>query len=182
MPHLPSLAADATLVDVFKRHPEVAAPLLALHEAVMRGPSPFTPAEREALAAYVSTLNACAYCQGVHTEAARNLEGGDAAVETLCELPPGDSPKLAPVMAYAAKLTTAPASVEAKDVARILEAGWDETAVAHACLVAALYGFMNRLVEGHGIGITEDYAKTGGKRLADIGYAGLAALLAGQKP
>jgi AhpD family alkylhydroperoxidase len=32
----------------------------------LRGPSPFTVAERELIAAYVSGLNACGYCHGIH--------------------------------------------------------------------------------------------------------------------
>ncbi len=181
MPHLPSLPDDASLLDVFRLQPDVGAPLLALHEAVMRAPSRFTPAEREALAAFVSTLNACGYCQGVHSEAARHLDGGDAALDAYCVAPPAENPKLAPVLGYVAQLTTAPAGVEQAHVQRILDAGWDEDAVAYARMVASPYAFMNRLVEGHGIGVTDAYAKTGGKRLADIGYAGLARLVSSDR-
>ena len=66
MPYLPSLHEDAKLPDVFRAFPSSAAPLLELHEALMRGPSPFSIGERELIAAYVSALNACAYCAGVH--------------------------------------------------------------------------------------------------------------------
>ena len=70
-----------------------------------------------------------------------------------------------------------PATVSKADADRILAAGWDEDAVSFAAYVAALYGFMNRLVEGHGIKGTSEYHAMGGKRLAEIGYAGLAELL-----
>jgi len=179
MPHLDSLPDQATLVDVFKRHPDVSAPLLAMHEAIMRAPSPFSAAEREAIAAYVSSLNECQYCQGVHANAAVALGSDGAEVEAICALPerPGDA-RLAPVLTYVAKLTTAPATVSRADVDDILAAGWDEAAVSAAAFVAALYAFMNRMVEGHGIKGSDEYYAAGGKRLADIGYAGLAALLA----
>jgi hypothetical protein len=50
MPYLKSLDPDAGLLDVFRTYPGVARPLLEFHEAVLRGPSPFTVAERELLA------------------------------------------------------------------------------------------------------------------------------------
>ncbi len=178
MPHLDSLPGDATLMQVFKKHPAVSQALLSLHEAIMRDPAPYSPAEREAIAAYVSKLNACEYCHGVHTSAAVNLGETAENVQQICELPesPSDS-RLAPVLAYVRKLTLSPAGVRKADADRIIDAGWEEDAVSYAAYVAALYGFMNRLVEGHGIIGTAEYHEAGGKRLAEIGYAGLAKLL-----
>ena len=181
MPHLPSLADDATLIDVYERYPAVAAAALALNEAIMRHPAPFSSAEREAIAAYVSKINACQYCHGVHSNAAIGLGLASDAVTAICELPAApDNPKLVPVLAYVAKLTSEPASVDKADVNRMLDAGWDETAVSFAAFVAALYAFMNRLIEGHGIKASDEYLKSGGTRIAEIGYAGLAEMLAGQ--
>ncbi len=181
MPHLDSLPDDATLMQVFTRHPAVSQALMSLHEAIMRDPAPFSPAQREAIAAYVSKLNACQYCQGVHTSAAVNLGQSAEDVEQICELPeaPPDA-RLTPVLSYVRKLTLSPASVTKADADRIIDAGWDEDAVSYAAYVAALYGFMNRLVEGHGIKGTAEYHEAGGKRLAEIGYAGLANLLRDQ--
>ena len=178
MPHLDTLPEDATLMQVFTRHPAVSQALMALHDAIMRDPAPFTAAQREAIAAYVSQLNACEYCHGVHTSAAIGLGESAENVQQICELPetPPD-PKLAPVLTYVRKLTLSPATVSKADADRILAAGWDEDAVSFAAYVAALYGFMNRLVEGHGIKGTPEYHAMGGKRLAEIGYAGLAELL-----
>jgi AhpD family alkylhydroperoxidase len=47
----------------------------SIHEALLRGDSPFTVAEREMMAAYVSGVNACRYCQGAHTAAAAKQFG-----------------------------------------------------------------------------------------------------------
>ncbi|MDZ5696765.1 carboxymuconolactone decarboxylase family protein [Chelativorans sp. M5D2P16] len=69
MPYLP---AGATLLDVFKRFPDTNAPLIEFHEALLRAP-PFTEAERELIATYVSGLNRCRYCRGVHTATAERL-------------------------------------------------------------------------------------------------------------
>ena len=43
---------------------------LRLIEPVMRGPSEWSAAERELLAAFVSRLNECPFCVGVHREIA----------------------------------------------------------------------------------------------------------------
>ncbi len=125
MAHLPSLADDCSLIDVYRRFPAIADAALALNEAVMRHPAPFSPAEREAIAAYVSTLNRCAYCRGIHAHAAAGLGMADETVTGLCERPeaPADS-RLRPVLAYVARLTAEPAAVGRDDVQAILEAGW----------------------------------------------------------
>ena len=60
----------------------------------MRRPSPFTPAERELIAAYVSGVNACHYCHGVHTRTAEafGIAPGvlEAALADLDTAPVGD--------------------------------------------------------------------------------------------
>ncbi|MGH8918907.1 MAG: carboxymuconolactone decarboxylase family protein [Actinomycetes bacterium] len=66
MTFLPSLPPGAVLLDVFRTRPEVYGPLIDFHQALLRGPSPLSVAERELIAAYVSGLNACGYCHGVH--------------------------------------------------------------------------------------------------------------------
>ena len=180
MPFLDSLPTDATLMAVFKRHPDIAHPLLRLHEAIMRAPSPFSTAEREEIAAFVSSLNDCQYCHGVHSNAAVALGADPTHLEAVCTLPDAlPDTRLAPVMRYVAKLTAAPSSVTQSDVEQILDAGWSETALTYAALVAALFAFMNRVVEGHGIKGTTEYHAMGGKRLADIGYAGLSKIVDG---
>lgn len=71
MTFLPSLPDDVVLLDVFRAFPQTARPLLEYHQALLRGPSPLSVAERKLIAAYVSGLNACRYCRGVHTATAQ---------------------------------------------------------------------------------------------------------------
>ena len=175
MPYLPSLADDASLIDLYKAHPSIAGPVLALNDVIMRQPAPFTPAEREAIAAYVSTMNACQYCTGLHSNAAGKLGMEDDAIDAICRRPETpDDPRLTPVLAYIAKLTAAPATVSRKDVQAILDAGWSEEAVSYAAFIAGLYAMMNRIVDGHGIRADAQAVEAGGTRLAELGYAGIA--------
>jgi uncharacterized peroxidase-related enzyme len=179
VPHLPSLPADSKLVDVFRKYPDTSRPLLEYHEVVMRGPSPFTLGERELIAAYVSGVNACAYCHGVHTQTAQAHgvpEGLLTAALADLDASPVDG-KLKPVLRYADKLTRAPSTVTPEDAQAVFDAGWDEDALHSAVMVCALFNLMNRMVEGHGISAGPDYYAVSGKRLHDIGYTGLNALL-----
>src|SRR5260370_33772287 len=64
MPFFPSLPEDATTKQVFIAHPEIYSHWARVSEAILRGPSPLTPAQRELIGAYVSSLNSCQYCYG----------------------------------------------------------------------------------------------------------------------
>ncbi|MEE8545494.1 MAG: carboxymuconolactone decarboxylase family protein, partial [Alphaproteobacteria bacterium] len=70
MAHLRSLPEDATLRDVFATYADQMLHLNGFAEAVMRGPCQLSEGERELIAAYVSGLNACTYCLGVHAATA----------------------------------------------------------------------------------------------------------------
>jgi uncharacterized peroxidase-related enzyme len=181
VPYLKSLPDDAVLLQVFRAYPDTARPLLDYHELVMRGPSPFTVAERELIAAYVSGVNECGYCHGVHTATAEAFgipEGLLEAVLADLDTAPVDE-RIRAVLRYVGKLTTAPARLTDEDAAAVLAAGWDERALHDAVIVCALFNFMNRMVNGLGIKADESYFALSGKRLRDVGYTGLAVLLDG---
>jgi len=179
MIHLPSLPEKATLLDVFRMFPETNRPLLEFHDALLRGPSPFTEAERELIAAYVSGLNGCRYCHGVHTATAERLGVPQGTVAALLA---GDAKadipaKMRPVLAVAAKLTERADGVAKSDVEAVFAAGWDETAYYHLVATAALFNYMNRLVEGLGIELDPAYVGVAAQRLADRGYRPLIDML-----
>lgn len=181
MSHLSSLPDDAVLLDVFRAYPETSRPLLDYHEVVMRGPSPFTVAERELIAAYVSGVNSCGYCHGVHTAAAQECGIADGVVPAAV-VDPDTAPvedRLRPVLRYVGKLTRTPSAITAADAEEVYAAGWGEAALHSAVMVCALFNFMNRMVEGLGISADADYFAKSGRRLHEVGYAGLGALLDG---
>ncbi|MEV6647296.1 peroxidase-related enzyme [Amycolatopsis sp. NPDC051371] len=181
MSYLKSLPAETALLQVFRAYPEPARHLLAFHEALLRGDSPFTAGEREMIAAYVSGLNDCDYCHGIHTVTAEAFgvpEGVLKAALTDLDAAPVDD-RLKPVLSYVGKLTRTPSRMTAADADAVFAAGWDDRALHDAVLVCALFNFMNRMVDGLGIQADAAYATTSGERLAEGGYAGLASLLAG---
>jgi len=167
MSYLPSLSPPATLNDISRAFPESYAALSEYHEIVMRGPAPFSPGERELIAAHVSRLNGCAYCIGIHDRCAVLL-GIDAA---LIEGLPGsiDGPdmpdRLRPVMRYAGKLTRDPGGVARADADAVCDAGWGEDALYALVSVVACYNLYNRLVSGLNLGADEAYLDAAAERL-----------------
>lgn len=179
MSFLKGLPPDAGLLRIFQSFPKTAQPLIAYHEVLMRGESPFTTGEREVIAAYVSGLNACGYCHGVHTETAVALGIGSQLMTELLDNPNTAriDDRLRPVLAFVRKLTLNPSKIVQADADAVFAAGWDDRALYDAVSVCALFNFMNRLVNGLGIEAAEAYRKFAAQRLAEGGYAQLIGLI-----
>lgn len=158
MPLFPSLPERPHLSDVFKAFPDQLRPLLAYHDALLRGESPLSVAERELIAAYISGLNACNFCFGAHKLYARAFGIEDAVIDALVadlETAPVDD-KLKPLLRYVAKLKELPPHLTDADAQAVYDAGWSERALYDAVQVAALFHLMNRIIEGTGVSF--DYA------------------------
>jgi len=194
MSYLRSLEPEAGLLQIFQAFPEVARPLLEYHEALLRGESPFSAAERELIAAYVSGLNNCNYCHAVHSQTAVELGiGADVIPELLASAQaehvrhgtnPSDwriDPRMRPVLALVRKLTLSPGKITAADVDPIFVAGWDDRALHDATAICALFNLMNRLVNGLGVEAPESYTRLAAQRLAENGYAQLLGFLPAKK-
>lgn len=163
---------DATLIDVFKAYPQFAKPLHEFAHELMRGESPLTAGEREFIAAYVSNLNGCDYCQGSHTAVATKFGIPEELLKSLpSEVDALDvSDKFKVILRYVHKLNERPAEITQRDVDTVLEAGWDEDAFCHATLVCAFFNFMNRWVDGFGIELDGKIAQMAGEMLHKKGY------------
>src|SRR5260370_1788484 len=153
MPFFKSLPADCGVRHIVQMNKPVGRALIQLHEALMRAESPLTPAQHELIAAYVSGLNACHYCYGVHSRTAEAFglpaKTLQALVADLDAAPV--EPKMRPLLAYARKLTLTPSKMTAADAKTVFDAGWSERALHDAVLTTSLFNFMNRLVDGHGV-------------------------------
>lgn len=179
MSQLSNPGENLTLLEVFKAYPVAARPLIAYHEAVMRGPSPLTVSDRELIAAYVSSLNACNYCHGIHAATAAAFGVDAAMLDALVATPESASvdPRLKPVLAYVRKVTLTPSRMVRADAEAVYAAGWPEAALHDAVAVCALFNLMNRYVDGLGVSADEIYTARSAARLHDGGYAGLLAHL-----
>ena len=82
-----------------------------------------------------------------------------------------------PILRYVRKLTLSPSRMTQADADAIFAAGWNEQALHDAVSTCALFNFMNRLLEGHGVkGSAAVYAARG-KALREAGYSPLLATL-----
>src|SRR5213080_2498162 len=153
MSYLRSLEPDAGLLQVFQAFPKAARPLLEYHEVLLRGDSPFSAADREMIAAYVSALNKCNYCRAVHSQTAVALGIDANAISQMFSDSQSDhlEVRMRPVLAFVRKLTLSPGEIMAKDVDAIFAAGWNDRALHDAAAICGLFNLMNRLVNGLGI-------------------------------
>lgn len=153
----PSLPETAHLADVYRAFPQHVKPLLDYHDVLLRGESPLSVAERELIAAFVSGLNACKFCFGAHKTIARAFGVDDRMIDALVEnieTAPVEE-KLKPILRYVAKLKNLPPRLTPADAKAVFDAGWPERALFDAIEVAALFNYMNRIIEG--TGVTFDY-------------------------
>ena len=132
-------------------YPETEKPLNALAQALLRGESSLTPAERELIATYTSNRNSCHFCASVHGAAARHLYGADAAVvdqacENLETAPLSD--KMRALLAIAGKVQQGGLNVTSEDVERARSFGADDKAIHDTVLIAAAFCMFNRYVDG----------------------------------
>lgn len=172
MPLVRSLPENATLADLRGQYADLLEVFRPYGERLMRGPSPFTPGERELIAAYVSGVNSCRFCLGVHSRVAMGFGIDEKVFSRLMDDLEGASldQRLKPVLRYVRKLTETPTRMTAQDAAAVYDAGWDDAALVHAIAVCAYFNMMNRLVEGAGIvGDAEAYGRAA-RGLIDRGY------------
>ncbi len=169
MTHYPSLPEDARLEELFRRFPRGVAPLIALHDQILRDDSsPLSLAERELIAAFVSGLNACDFCFGAHKLMAQAFGIDEGLIDQLVtdEQSAEIEPKLKPLFAYLRVLTLNPAKITAKHTQAVFDAGWSEEAMNDAALICALFNFMNRVLDGAGIEPKPIFAKPSPEDLA----------------
>lgn len=173
MPFVSFLGENDGVGEVMVHRAERFLPIGTFTQDVLRGPSAFSVGERELIAAYVSALNQCQFCTGVHSSVAAANGIDEALLRAIVDdldVAPVDE-RLRPVLRYVRKLTEAPAKMTQADADAVYAAGWDENALADAVEICALFNFYNRLVEGHGVKGSQDYFERATEFLGRHGYA-----------
>jgi uncharacterized peroxidase-related enzyme len=141
------------------------------HEA-MRGPSGWSVAERELMAAYVSHVNDCPFCVGAHSATASQASGDAAmvaaALNDLESAPIGEG--LRATLRMLGKLTR-DGRVSAEDMRAVLATGVSRQRVEDALAVCYAFNVTNRLANAFGFEIlTAEGFKAGAKYLLQRGY------------
>jgi uncharacterized peroxidase-related enzyme len=156
-------------------YPETQTHLSGLAEALLRGPSSLTSAERELIAAYVSSGNECYFCTQSHAAASRAHYKEECGVvdQVLADLHTAPvSAKLKALLAIADKVRRDGRLVQAADIERARAEGADDKAIHDTVLIAAAFCMYNRYVDGLGTWAPKDPAayEESGLRLAKEGY------------
>lgn len=136
---------------------------LALVAEVMRGPSEWSPGEREVLAAFVSRLNSCHYCVGIHTGTATIGMGSPVTVDMLDGWRAGGfEPRVGAALALLEAVARNADGPTPADVEAARAAGLSDEAIGDAFAVAFVFNLINRLADALGF----DFGDEGG-RLAE---------------
>jgi uncharacterized peroxidase-related enzyme len=175
MPHIEIPEGVPGIVGPMIMFPETEKHLNGLTQALLRGPSSLTPAEREMIAAYVSAGNQCYFCTQTHAATARELFGDSAGVvdRVLKEKHAAAvGEKIKALLVIAEKVRQDGHLVTSADVERARAAGADDKALHDTVLISAAFCMFNRYVDGLATWAPEDPAiyKLIGEKLAQEGY------------
>jgi uncharacterized peroxidase-related enzyme len=175
MPHITLPDDEPGIIGLLVAYRGTEPPLNALANAVMRGPSSLTVAERELISAYVSNGNECSFCTCSHAAAARQLYGDRSSVvdQALANLDLADvGDKLRALLKIAEKVRVDGRTVNEADIRRAREAGADDKAIHDTVLIAAMFSMFNRYVDGLATMTPNDPAIYDeiGRRIAFKGY------------
>ena len=155
--------------------PETGKPLYELAQVLLRGESPLSEAERELIAAYVSSRNDTMFCMMSHAAASRHLYGDKKYLvnDVLQNMEQSDvSAKLKALLNIAGKVQILGKEVTEDDIARARKEGANDREIHDTVLIAATFSMYNRYVDGLASFTptdAEEYDEMG-KRMAEKGY------------
>ena len=151
MAHVPTPEGVPGIRALMAFRPETAGPLSELAEVLLRGDSTLSRGERELIAAYVSSLNDCAFCAGSHSAfASLQLDDGTAVVDQVLRDPSTANigPKMTALLAVAAAVQKGGRRVTDSMVADARSQGATDVEIHDTVLIAAAFCMFNRYVDG----------------------------------
>jgi uncharacterized peroxidase-related enzyme len=157
--------------------PSTAKPLNDLAEVLLRSENSLSRGERELIAAYVSSLNDCFFCQHVHGGLAQHyLECDTAFIEAVKKdyMDINISDKMKALLLIAAKVQQGGKNVTAEQIDAAKVVGATDKEIHDTVLIAAAFCMFNRYVDGLATWAPEDknYYIERAKQRAEEGYAG----------
>ncbi len=131
----------------------------AMYNDLMLGESALSKLEREMIAVVVSSINRCFYCLVAHGAAVRQLSGDPMLGEMLvmnyrvADL----DPRQRAMLDFAAKITTASATVEEPDRQALRDVGFSDRDIWDIANVAAFFNMTNRISSATAMWPNEEY-------------------------
>jgi uncharacterized peroxidase-related enzyme len=172
-----SMALGARLPDAarvaFYHKDFVGTALGAWTQQAMRGPSEWSVAERELMAAMVARWNSCPFCVGAHRAIA--VRGMDKAVAEACLADYRTAPisdRLRATLAVLETMTLRPEELQPHQARAAMAAGVTRRQLVDATAVAALFNIITRYANALGFAVPTDaeFDKAAGMMLKR-GYA-----------
>lgn len=147
-------------------------PMSAVTQEAMRGPSAWSVADRELMAAFVAKTNQCPFCIKAHSAVAQRAYGEGARVSARLadpEMAEIGNP-LRATLRMLVKLTRERA-VDAEDMRAVLAAGASREQIEDALAVCFSFNVITRLADAFGFFVPGDEAfEAGAKYLLARGY------------
>ena len=148
------------------------APMSAVTQEAMRGPSAWSVGDRELMAAFVAKINQCEFCTGAHGAVAQRAYGEGRKVSALLsylETATLEEPLRATLLMLS-KLTREH-SLNADDMRAVISAGASRQQIEDALAVCFSFNVIGRLADAFGFFVPPPKAfETGAKYLLAHGY------------
>ncbi len=154
---LPNVLAAYTM------RPEKLKRWVRLFNAIMRGDSVLTLAEREMIGVVVSAENHCLYCLVAHGAELRQLLGDPVLGERIAfdYRRAGLDARTTAMLDYAVKITRTPLECNEGDVQQLRDLGLADETIFDIAETAAMYNFTNRLASATGMLPNREYHALG---------------------
>ena len=172
MPYLDDLPENAGPPAVFKKFPDVYGPFSDMSQALMNGPSPLSPAEREVILAFAAGVMGCGFVLTGHSEAAYAWGVPRGTIDALLDdIDTAEvEPRLKPMLHFVRKLALTPNAITRADADAVL-ALWEPQALHDAVAITGRAAFMHRLVAGMGFNpLDPEVARSHAKKRVEKGY------------
>ena len=142
-------------------------PMFRMGSEVLRGPSFWTPAEREYFAVFTSRVNECPFCVRMHAETTRVESAGAIDVNNSRSI----RPEVAAVLPLLEKVTRIPDQVKSSDVDAVRAAGVPDEGIVDALHVNLVFNIMNRLANAFDFSWdSEQHVRVGAQVIHRINY------------
>jgi AhpD family alkylhydroperoxidase len=145
-------------------------PMSVVTQEAMRGPSTWSVADRELMAAFVAKTNQCEFCTKTHAAVARRASGDEKRVSTLLSDIDTAKEPLRATLLLLGKLTREH-TVSADDMRTVLAAGASRQQIEDALAVCFSFNVIARLADAFGFFVPGPEAfEAGAKYLLARGY------------
>lgn len=172
MRRLGGVKPDDVLKTALYRPEFLGRPWMKVIRTVMRGPSEWTPGERELFGTFVSRLNECRYCAGIHSHALAIRLKPAITLDQIDRWRDGNfPPRIRATFELLEKVTEHPDEIRRADIDKLRAAGVSDAAIVDALHVAFVFNGVNRIANAVGFDFGDDAgARTIAVIMNRVGY------------